>query len=401
MQERRQLCFDQAVTHFNMVADAATHSKKEMFVATLWSWQNDLAAYGDVQLLQPGDIVLPDEQDMTDRIALMAAERRLQRVATYRQLQAYSNILHQATGGRMTLDSLRLPANVHARPVQPDDVRVLREGDIQDRAFLYNKATQTSVQMLPDDLVDVPLLVLGLDQGSIGTAGQAYAEEVMQSMVHTKYDKFHRVIRDIKLSFQHSCNGIFLKSQLYSSYIWGVNFKPFGTGRFGDQKRRILNVFLATETPSRPFFAKYRWLIARDFSMPFDTVENQLEVWKQVATLPSCTQSLETPKLGRWFSWNGSAHDQMKEFHAMKMLLEFHLEGEGPDSIAKSVDQVCSGLPGFYHANIIISGPGVHWHAWILLCCVAYGELGSISIGRTMQNLDSGTVDQEWPHWVF
>jgi len=103
MQERRQLCFDQAVTHFNMVADAATNSKKEMFVATRWSWQNDLAAYGDVQLLQPGDIVLPDEQDMTDRIALMAAERRLQRVATYRQLQAYSNILHQATGGRLTL----------------------------------------------------------------------------------------------------------------------------------------------------------------------------------------------------------------------------------------------------------------------------------------------------------
>ena len=116
MQERRQLCFDQAVTHFNMVADAATHSKKEMFVATLWSWQNDLAAYGDVQLLQPGDIVLPDEQDMTDRIALMAAERRLQRVATYRQLQAYSNILHQARGGRLTLDSFRLPANVDARP---------------------------------------------------------------------------------------------------------------------------------------------------------------------------------------------------------------------------------------------------------------------------------------------
>ena len=218
MQERRQLCFDQAVTHFNMVADAATHSKKEMFVATLWSWQNDLAAYGDVQLLQPGDIVLPDEQDMTDRIALMAAERRLQRVATYRQLQAYSNILHQATGGRLTLDSFRLPANVHARPVQPDDVRVLREGDIQDRAFLYNKATQTSVQMLPDDLVDVPLLVLGLDQGSIGTAGQAYAEEVMQSMVHTKYDKFHRVIRDIKLSFQHSCNGIFLTTVAFVAW---------------------------------------------------------------------------------------------------------------------------------------------------------------------------------------
>ena len=63
--------------------------------------------------------------------------------------------------------------------------------------------------------------------------------------------------------------------------------------------------------------------------MPFGTVGDKLAVWGELALLPSWTQSLETPKLGRWLSWNSMAHAQMKEFHATKMPLEFHLEGQG------------------------------------------------------------------------
>ena len=54
---------------------------------------------------------------------------------------------------------------------------------------------------------DVNLLVMALDQGSVGCAGVAFAEDAMDAMVHSKWDKFHRVVRDCKLSFQHACQG--------------------------------------------------------------------------------------------------------------------------------------------------------------------------------------------------
>ena len=34
--------------------------------------------------------------------------------------------------------------------------------------------------------------------------------------------------------------------------------------------------------------------------------------------------------MARWFSWNHTAETQLKEFFATRMLLEHHLEGEGP-----------------------------------------------------------------------
>ena len=42
--------------------------------------------------------------------------------------------------------------------------------------------------------------------------------------------------------------------------------------------------------------------------------------------------SLDISKLGRWFSWNGCAKEQLGEYWISKMLLEFHQEGmQDPD----------------------------------------------------------------------
>lgn len=82
-------------------------------------------------------------------------------------------------------------------------------------------------------------------------------------MVHCKWDKIHRCVRDIRLALTHSESGLFLKTQLFTSYLWGVNFKPFGTGEFGSQKRFILNAFMATESPHSDVFQKYGERISR------------------------------------------------------------------------------------------------------------------------------------------
>ena len=84
-----------------MVADPATHSKKENFVTVLWNWEAETAAYGDAQFLHPGKDMLPSEQDMPDGIASLAMFRKLEWVASCRQLQAVSNVVRLAIGGRL------------------------------------------------------------------------------------------------------------------------------------------------------------------------------------------------------------------------------------------------------------------------------------------------------------
>jgi hypothetical protein len=261
LQVNRALCFGPGVDHINIIADPATHTKKEICVSTLYSWQQDHACFGDAQVILPGDQIMPDEQDMMDHVAVLANERRLERVATFRQLQAYSNTLLSATSGRLCLDSFRLPPNVHAHPVRSGEVRVLRAGLTEDEALVCNRITGDKVSILPDGFDSVKLVILGLDQGSIGCAGHAFAESHMEAMVHTKYDKLHRIVRDVKLSFQRAAGGVFLKAQVYSSYVWGVNHKPFGSGRFGDNKRRLLNVFLQTEVLGSRFVSM--WMLQK------------------------------------------------------------------------------------------------------------------------------------------
>ena len=54
-----------------------------------------------------------------------------------------------------------------------------------------------------------------------------------------------------------------MKTQLYTSFLWGLNYKPFGNGSFGTQKKHVLNVFLATEDYLSTVFEKYGERIAQ------------------------------------------------------------------------------------------------------------------------------------------
>ena len=51
--------------------------------------------------------------------------------------------------------------------------------------------------------------------------------------------------------------------------------------------------------------------------------------------------SLALSKLGRWFSWNGCAKEQLGEYWISKMLLEFHQEGmQDPDEHPVAFDDL-------------------------------------------------------------
>ena len=187
---------------------------------------------------------------MPEHICALVAQRKHERWAAFRQLQATSNILHLLSNGRIrTIDDLRLPRDILAMPVERNERRVVRCCAERDEAFIVSiGSTHEARRVLPDDVHCVQLLVLGLDQCAIGAAGISYAQDEMRAMMLASWDKIHRLIRDMKLSVIHASGGVFLKSQLYSNHLWSVNYKPFSSGIFGDQKQRLLNVFLSAVT---------------------------------------------------------------------------------------------------------------------------------------------------------
>ena len=219
---RRRLAFDR-IQHLNIVADPSTHNKQETMALICWSWQAQVAAHGDLQVLPETKKILPSEQDLPESISILRGRGRLERVATFHQLQALSNAI-RSLGHWQGLGDFKLPSDWSAvRPLEPDEVRVVREGAMLDRALLVNLRTRQVKPILPDSALasqdallaatqGINLLVLGLDQGSIGAAGYAYSDS-MGALIHVKWDKFHRAIRDINLAVEHSCNGLFLKQK--------------------------------------------------------------------------------------------------------------------------------------------------------------------------------------------
>ena len=90
--------------HFNLVSDPAKHSYKETLVSLLWCWEVRRCMHCPWQLLVPGKVITPHEvTDMSEHLQHCAARQKLERVASFRQLQGYSNQLRVMTSGRDTL----------------------------------------------------------------------------------------------------------------------------------------------------------------------------------------------------------------------------------------------------------------------------------------------------------
>jgi len=314
-QERRRHTFGSQVNHINLASDPATHSKKEAMVSVAWSWESEAGAYADFQWMPQSKTMTPDGAGMPEHIFALAATDRLERLSTFRQLQAYSNTVAQLTDNRLAnLDAFSVPELACTRLVRDNEVRILeRIGPAASRAYIVDRDRPGLRQeVLPDSIQEVPLLILNLDQGSVGTAGVAYTND-REKLIHPKWCKFHRVVRDIRLSATHASGGIFLKAQLYSGFLGGINYKSFGCGLNGTEKRWLLNVFLATNSVDGELFQKYGERVAQDFMMPFHTPSQQEAVWRCLSSIMSFTQPLQEMKLGRWFSWNAAAHKQMRD----------------------------------------------------------------------------------------
>ena len=169
--------------------------------------------------------------------------------------------------------------------------------------------------------LNIPILVLGIDQGSIGLAGMAYA--MRENMVHVKCDKIHRAIRDFKNCLSRCLKGLFLKAQLHSSYIFALNYKPFGSGGFHQHKVDVMEKFVSSTSPANSsLWDAYREKIA--FDLGRELSGDEFEIENMLADINSFMKKGSLVKSSRWFSWNQLCCEQLHEFHVLKMLLADH-----------------------------------------------------------------------------
>ena len=86
----------------NMVADASTHSSKEILVSVLYSAAANLGGHAIIQHVKVGNLK-PSDLDISVMVNI-AKKNKIQRMAAYRQLQAIDHQLKLATDWRLNLD---------------------------------------------------------------------------------------------------------------------------------------------------------------------------------------------------------------------------------------------------------------------------------------------------------
>ena len=114
---------------------------------------------------------------------------------------------------------------------------------------------------------------------------------------------------------------IFLKTKLWSAYVFSTNSRPFGSGANFSLKQRLLNLVRLTEKIESPTFQKYLTRIAKAFNMPVETRLERQELFNRVLEMKSFNGKLSQPKMQNWFAWNQAAHTQMDEFFSDNVCL--------------------------------------------------------------------------------
>jgi len=205
-----------------------------------------------------------------------------------------------------------------------------------------------------------PLHCVALDRGSVGAASSHFIEHCEQvdiDYLHlTHFDKFHWLVRDGKNSLNRAGMTEVL---LQSSYVWGLNYKPFGSGEWHRVKLEILENFMLNRNHNHPIFLKFVSRIALGFEMPYHGTEDErIAVFNRLSMMKSFDRKGPAGKLMRWFSWNGLCHFHLEEVWPMTMLLE-DLYGDVDHVLAdpETLANLRRDAKGFELANNILHQP--------------------------------------------
>ena len=228
-----------------LCTDGSTHSCKDFLVTVAYhcSEGSEAGAYCTAQHINSAKILFPGQMELTEEIERLAARRQVDRLAALKFMQALSAQVAQLSANALSLSSFA-PASALAlqlRPLGPRDVRVFNGTNFQVSFADLEEPVQ--IQLTDESLADIPVLKVLMDQGKIGCAASAFCQS-LGMLVKWDYDKVHRLCNDLKsMSFRLE------QCVLACTYMFSVNYKPFGSGLFYDEKRSALDAFLESHSP--------------------------------------------------------------------------------------------------------------------------------------------------------
>ena len=310
------------------MCDGSTHSTQDILISVCYSRDNDVAVYPPPQALSSSKYVSPGEINCSSAIDKLLAQGKRERLAGYRLRQAISHQVKLISRSELSLGSFIESDEQQAlglRPLTPDVNRVVSgvwvhyvPKDSED----FNEAKKCNLLQL----AELPVLVVGQDQGPVGMGMSAYLQNVGACMMHFYWDPYHRLNRDMKSGLEHCPRpekNMLQQGRLCSSYLWTLNYKPFTKGGFHSEKQSLLNMFLESHDQESDVFLEYCDLLALDFGFgAASTSEDRQRLFDSLASnLQSFRLKKSAVKSGRWFSWHDACHDHYSEFWSTRMLL--------------------------------------------------------------------------------
>lgn len=236
--------------HLSIVTDGSCHSCKDMLISIVYNHRIDAFAHLTGQVIYPSKIVtLADEFQVDPDLERVLARREQDRLSSYKLMQGLSHQISLITNGQKCLDSFRVPDSLH-HPLKRLKVGGWREIRGSTVSVCLSAGEDPHVTDLTS-YNDLPILTLLQDQGPVGTAMASFLkwDDRQVLMMHCHWDKFHRLINDMKLAADHAVsNGELLQTQLATSYVFSVNYKPFASGSFFEEKKAAMEGFFASVT---------------------------------------------------------------------------------------------------------------------------------------------------------
>lgn len=238
----------QFFNHFCIVTDSSCHGCKDTLISVFYSPLNDNCAFATCQWMKPGKVISPLELSLEEHVEYLAARREVERLHAYRFMQALSQQVEQMSGGKFTLSSFKPPLAMCLEPLCPGDSFCISSGRLAVTRKRRDRQVESVQQVIQDlsGVDEMPVISLVMDQGPTGMAAMAYLHS-LGVLVHSSFDKVHRCVRDLKLAATHA-SGNFKESTAMTSFAWSLNYKPFKSGAWYEEKKAALGSFLATET---------------------------------------------------------------------------------------------------------------------------------------------------------
>jgi hypothetical protein len=107
--------------------------------------------------------------------------------------------------------------------------------------------------------------------------------------------------------------------------FFNISYAPFNKSTWFQLRSEIVNHFLTHETPAHPLFQLHKHAIARDFGMKLDSQDDDMSLFRALASMPSLKKKGPHTKLMKWFSWFEAANFHMAEFNAWAFLFTYYL----------------------------------------------------------------------------